>query len=634
MKAIPEQLAARNSTVDAMRHLIVAAIARVAALVAFGPLACCGWLGSAPVEPPDAISVPDLPPPEPTLVISLASIIGLPLGSIFSSHSLASTPCPQLLGYLRADNETSEPAELNLSIAPPDGIRLGISGPLEVAPGQSEEIRIEYDCSVDEPIEAKLTATFTSGFVLESRTFSVAVALTDVPVGHCDNVVDVSAIVTSKSPLSALATAASATCAAAGRPPAADWADCTKTALASKAHISTACASCYVDAMTCWEARCSGACKQYPGDCAKCATDEGCLDAFYACSALDPVGVCAGAPCDVQSATGCAGHELVTYQGPGVCYDSLGSPACQFPTATISSCEPGFPCVDGVCPADPTDYVFAPTAAYVTTASVAPDWIGADLDGDGKADNELASWFSLLGNFFEQDLNELIQAYISAGELVVLVEFPNLSDLSTSPAQSVNALAGRALDSSSQGNAGLGTFEVDLDRSFSPSTGRPAFSLAGSIVDGELSADAGSGTTRFEASGSLTLGPNGVGPDIQTGLVSGSVSVAALAALLDEGSADCGCLGLSPGVPRIVVVTSDPAKLKLGCSPAYVHALPSCVEGVDAPHCVALARERSFICPGLGALPLDQDVDGNGQRDALSFALNFSAVSATIVGSY
>ncbi|MEZ4267035.1 MAG: hypothetical protein R3F39_11710 [Myxococcota bacterium] len=91
---------------------------------------------------------------------------------------------------------------------------------------------------------------------------------------------------------------------------------------------------------------------------------------------MNSLSACDGAPCDVQSATGCAGDNRVTYQGPGVCYDGLGSPACQFPAAMESSCEPGFPCVGGACPADPTVYEFAPTASYVTTASVAFDGVG------------------------------------------------------------------------------------------------------------------------------------------------------------------------------------------------------------------------------------------------------------------
>ncbi|MEZ4267036.1 MAG: hypothetical protein R3F39_11715 [Myxococcota bacterium] len=43
---------------------------------------------------------------------------------------------------------------------------------------------------------------------------------------------------------------------------------------------------------------------------------------------------------------------------------------------------------------------------------------------------------------------------------------------------------------------------------------------------------------------------------------------------------------------------------------------------------------RPVLCPILGIISMDQDIDGDGQNDAISFALEFTAVSATIVGGY
>lgn len=631
-----------------MRSDFSAAITQIVTLLACASVASCGWLDTATSQSgdfrpdgPDITIKPDggshrdiVQPPSHTLVLSLRTDIGAPIEGISATHSALGSPCPHLLGLVRAFNGTSAAALLTVTVGP-SGAVVAI-GPTarEIQPGKTDNLRIEFDCSTNDSVTDTIEVRFANAVDSKSVEYSAEVTIIDAPTGDCDNVADLKAIAKVKSPMSKLSTAASAACTSSGAVGDTAWATCTRTGLVAKAQVSAVCASCYVAAMGCWETRCAAACDGAPGDCAKCSAEEGCVDEFNACAGLNPLSACKGTPCDVETASACVGDDLAVYQGAGTCYDSLGSPACYYPVGVETACDSGFPCVDGVCPADPTLYAFAPTASYVATARVAPEGVGMDLDGDGQADNGLAPLLAVLGQFLDVDPSQVIQADIDAGALALLLEFPNLSDLNASPAQTVNGLTGRALDTASLSGAGLGRFEVDFARSFSLSTGVPASSLEGEIVGGELRVGPGPGPMGFRATGALSLGPNGVGPDIDIGLAGGLLSVVDFASMLNAGFADCDCLGLPLGVPHIAAIAESPKTMRLACSTAFATAVPWCHEGTDAPTCVALAENRSLFCPALGILPFDQDSDGDGQKDAVSFAFEFTAVSATIVGGY
>ncbi|MCB9728252.1 MAG: hypothetical protein H6746_07215 [Deltaproteobacteria bacterium] len=622
-----------------------AVIARVLALALAATMGACGWLDTATSANaggpsgrdvisswPDVLTPSDVKaPPSQTLALSLRTDLGAPIESIAAKHSVLASPCPQLLGLVRVFNDTSEPATLTLTVTPPSAIQFSVPQTFELPPGKTENIRVEFDCSTNDSVAATLEVGFANSLDEKMGAFPVAVTVIDAPDGDCDGVADLNAIAKAKPSLSTLATAASATCLGSGPVTDADWETCTRTELVSTARLSGACASCYVEALACSEIRCAAACDESSGECAKCSTEQGCVGEFYACSGLNPLSACTGAPCDIDSVTTCEGDDLVTWQGPGTCYDHLGSPACYFAQGTQTPCDPGFPCIDGVCPADPTLYQFAPTASYVTRLSVAPDTVGVDQDGDGKPDNGLAALVGLLGQFWGGNVGDVLQASVDSGELVLLVEFP---ELGASTTQVLNALTGRAVDPPAESAAGLGRFEVDFERSFSLGTGAPAYSIAGTIVDGELSAGPEPGPMRWQVFGDVTPGANGVGPDIDAGLAAGALPVADLAAIFNKGAAPCDCLGLLPETPPFEVVTSNPKKQKLGCSPALAEAIPSCQEGTDAPFCVVLTLDQALFCPALGILPIDQDTDGDGQKDAVSFAFLFTAVSATIIGGY
>ncbi|MCB9785071.1 MAG: hypothetical protein H6744_00130 [Deltaproteobacteria bacterium] len=615
-----------------MRNPDRATIAHALGLLLCASVASCGWLETASMAGDDD-SRSDIHRSE-TLDLVVLDDTEDSIDSIAATHSVIASPCPHVLGLVRAYNDTSLPAELTLTVTPAAPIAFSAPPVLELAPGEAAEIEVRYDCSTYASVATTLEASFENSVDAKSRSVPVEVTVIDIPVGECDGPADLRAIAESGSPLSALATAARAACQGPGAASDPDRATCTQTELVAQARISGGCASCYVEALSCRETRCASACDGSSGECAKCSTEQGCVDAFYGCSGLNPLSACKGAPCDVATAIECVGGDLETWQGPGACYDLLGSPACYFTQGTRTLCDPGFPCIDGVCPVDPTLYAFAPAASYVTSVSVAPFEVGADVDGDGRPDNALAAMVGLGEQLLDWDPFEGILARVASGERVFLLEFPELGELGLSSAQTLSLLTGRALDPPAQSDAGLGHFEVDFERSFSLGTGAPTLSLSGTLVDGELSVGPEPGPMRWQVSGTLTLGANGVGPRIDGGIAAGVLSIVEVAGMLNDELADCDCWGLPPDKPPIVVVGWNPLKFKLGCSPEFAQATLSCSEPMDGPHCVELAEKRSAVCAGLGLLPFDQDADGDGKRDAASFALAFTAVSATIVGGY
>jgi hypothetical protein len=260
--------------------------------------------------------------------------------------------------------------------------------------------------------------------------------------------------------------------------------------------------------------------------------------------------------------------------------------------------------------------------------SMAPEGRCFDLDGDGKVDNGLAGLLGLLGQFIEGDLGFDVQQYIDDGELVALLEYRGVVSTTQPTPVELSAMLGQHLDPIATAKAGLGHFKANFD-AFDPASGLPLSNLNGSQSAGKFTVGPGNGALRLAAAATIAVGSNGAGLDMANGKMGGAISIDAFADAFNTSLAACGCFGLTGS--GFSVVTTDPKKLKLGCSASFNAAVPNC--GVtDSQWCQTIADDKALVCPALGVLPFDQDLDGDGQRDAISFGLTFEAVSATIVG--
>ncbi|MEZ4266175.1 MAG: hypothetical protein R3F39_07335 [Myxococcota bacterium] len=347
--------------------------------------------------------------------------------------------------------------------------------------------------------------------------------------------------------------------------------------------------------------------------------------------AVDAPDPCGLITCDQPPAPDCDGKVARTYEKVGTCSAEGGVATCSYAFASQTTCPTD--CAAGACLAapNPFDYVFAPKASFVTKLGVASEGCCFDYDGDGKDDNGLQQLLGLLAQFVDVDLDTLLQDSIDSGELVMLFEHRGLQNVTNQTSMNLRTVIGRHLSSVAAAKAGTGTFEASAEF-FSPSTGTPMSDVSGKISGGFLQVGPGNGVVKLRVSASVSTGANGQGLTMTGGNLAGIVPLAFFADAMNGSVKSCACLGAG-GSPIVQLISTDPKKLKLGCTAAFNAATPNC-SAQNGEVCMAFADNKSLICPALGILPIDQDTDGDGQKDSISVGFTFSAVSADIVGVY
>lgn len=366
---------------------------------------------------------------------------------------------------------------------------------------------------------------------------------------------------------------------------------------------------------------------------------------------VDP---CDPNPCKNPPATACntAGTATVTYKAEGTCTANGTAAACAYAEDVTTPCGTDMKCAQGKCVEVVTEitYTFDEAASYITKLGIADDTCCFDFNDDGKMDNGLAALLGLLGQFLgDTDVNALLQEQIDSGTITLLLENKGLTDAANqATGLSLNGFFGTAETETAVNVAGNGTFLASRS-SFIEGTQTPLISMAAKIAAGTLTAGPalfqltiplGSLLDGADTSLDLTIqntqvmadvvvGANGKGLTMTNGKLGGVVPVEQFAVALNQLTADCTCLGAGGDI--IQVVTTDPKKLKLGCTAAFNAATPTCVEA-DGSICTALGDNKSLVCPALGILPFDQDADGDGQKDSISVGITLEGVSGTISG--
>jgi hypothetical protein len=359
-------------------------------------------------------------------------------------------------------------------------------------------------------------------------------------------------------------------------------------------------------------------------------------------------------PCNNPPATSCTadGLSTVTYVAVGTCAANGTAAACTYAEDATTACGADMKCAQGKCVETVTEitYEFDEAASYVSKLGIADDTCCFDFDEDGKMDNGLAALLGLLGQFLgDTDVNTLLQEQIDSGTITLLLENDGLSDaVNQATGLKLNGFFGTAETDLATNVAGNGMFMASRS-SFIEGTQTPLISMDAVIAAGVLTA----GPSLFQLTiplgdllegaetsldltientrvmSDVSIGANGKGLTMANGKLGGVVPVSQFATALNQLTADCACLGAGGDI--IQVVSTDPKKLKLGCTAGFNAATPTCTEA-DGTICSALGENKSLVCPALGILPFDQDADGDGQKDSISVGITLEGVSGTISG--
>jgi hypothetical protein len=574
------------------------------------------------------------PPPDVSnalFSLSLKNADGATTSSLSVTHIAGTSPCPQLLGSVVATNKSGVSGALTVTAQGASGVSFLPAPSVAVPDGASVQVQVVFECGTPTGFSGALLAFVDNGAEGLEATFGVTVTVETPPSTACADPADV-AILEATPDVLAIAQMESQACILGGMSEEPELSTCTTNAVADKVGLSVTCATCFGVDAACEKSHCFAKCLVGPTHCEDCRKASGCTFALASCvnapGLVEPADPCDPNPCSKPPAPQCVGQVAQSFQAVGTCAAVDGAAECTYAKAGDETCANL--CVNGHClgSTSPFDYVFAPTASFMTKAELAPEGCCFDFDGDGKNDNGLASVLAILSQFMEEPIAPVLQDYIDAGELVALFEYRGGVGPPQQTPLEVSALLGQHLGSVATAKTGFGTFNANFD-AFDPASGLPRSNLNGWGTASKFSAGPGDGALWLAVAGNIGLGPNGAGVDVWNGKLGGVLKVGAFADAYNAVFADCACLGTSQ--PIFMVVTSDPARLKLGCSAAFNQATSNC--GANTPAlCQAIADNKSLLCPALGVLPFDQDIDGDGQKDAMSFGVNFEAVSATIVG--
>lgn len=363
---------------------------------------------------------------------------------------------------------------------------------------------------------------------------------------------------------------------------------------------------------------------------------------------VDP---CEGVTCDSPpDDTACDGNAVVGYVSAGTCVD--GGCVYEWDVAANGTDCGDDVCIDGECVTPAEDYTFDAAASFMTGLQVGgtdgADDCCFDFDGDGEMDNALGGLVGSLAPLLGADLNitELISEAIVDGDLVVLLEYKNLdSDTDDADMQMYGFLGAYDVDNGTtftEAITGTGDFLVSessfkFDESgnntwipqinFEDATiaggvmvaGPSLFKIAIPLGEVLLSLDI-SGT---QIEGDVAYGANGVGLDINTGMLGGYVQMediyGALNAYFDT---NCTCLGLDG---PLVTYIDENTKAQCASKPPT----STCSDDPDTEICDTIA---GFCGLALGFIKPDIDSDDTGVPDSISIGAWVEAVSANIVG--
>jgi hypothetical protein len=356
-----------------------------------------------------------------------------------------------------------------------------------------------------------------------------------------------------------------------------------------------------------------------------------------------PADPCDPNPCASKAAT-CDGDNLTSY-ADGTCTDDGGAAKCEYAETKTDCAADGKTCLNGQCleAGDPQDYVFGTVTSVLTSLAIGnvddAEECCFDMTGDGEVDNALGKLLKGLGSVLgDTKVNEEITANIQTGDLVILMDFKGLDDMTADPEMTIDGFYGTDTDDDYSNNlAGNGEFYVDLD-SFLPGTATPLAQFgSGKVEAGKMSAGpatfmlafpigdiklkAAVSGTKMEAN--VTLGPNGTGVSFTKGKLGGYIKMDDLyGALNGYVDSSCGCLNLDGSL-----IAFDEGKGKMVC--AKTDASTCDKEDEDEGVCDQLG---SFCGAALLFLKPDIDSDDDGEKDAMTVGAWIDGTSATILG--
>jgi len=303
-------------------------------------------------------------------------------------------------------------------------------------------------------------------------------------------------------------------------------------------------------------------------------------------------------------------------------------------------------------PPDPTSYAnTAQQVSYITSLQIpasspmgAPTCckdFGARSRMPGQLDNALAALNNNFGPALGLDINTLLQEQIElTGALTMLWDHRELDTTQNPDDFVLVALLGAWAPNTTYATASMGQGQFLISRdSFDSMTQEPLISFnPATISNGTMSAGPGNFvialpllgfTLQLDIQEAEVFSPVAVamsGLRYSTGTLSGYVLTEDIRTTLNSYISSCACTG----------VTGDlytPGPLAWGATQCSSATFASCASD-PSPSCQALDGFTSMLCSGLTAIPLlsDIDADSDGQFDALSVGLQWSAEPATIVG--
>ncbi|MCB9728278.1 MAG: hypothetical protein H6746_07345 [Deltaproteobacteria bacterium] len=598
----------------------------VSLLVVLLTAAACGG-GDDGDEPLTNGLVPKVILSSPYFKLELRDADGLKAGGIAAKWPRPSGECPQLLGSITATThgEAPGPGVPSFEVTAQEPALFSIhTSQWGLASEHGQTIQVWWRCRTFESIVTVVRANVGLGGerTVVDYTFSIEFP----PPQPCADEENQEIIRVSEPGPGTVTLDQSARCLLKGASDDDALASCVKSAVVAETGLSDGCADCYASAAVCSHNRCAEACSEGAKACSDCLESSGCRNELFLCAGVGDPSPCLWARCVVPDPPVCVGDTAVRFAPFGVCIADLTDGHCEFPVASEIQCTPENPCVAGSCKQQPDEYAFEPDVAYVASQTPAPQDCCFDFNLDGQEDNSLAtleaSWQDLVGESLLSQLDPIL----ASGELSVLLELRGLDEVGAQSALRLNIFMGRRLAGAEDGRPGAGAFEV-TSAGFDAMNGAPLVSLDATLEGSHLVAGPGADVLHLRVDAELVEVPTGTGFAITRGSLSGLVPLADVAAAMNESLASCDCFGLASDEPAI---SRSSSFFLCNSKIAQSH---TCRAGVDEEACVRLATSGFAGCFEFGMTP-DQDIDGNRDLDAVSFAYDITALPATIVGIY
>lgn len=305
---------------------------------------------------------------------------------------------------------------------------------------------------------------------------------------------------------------------------------------------------------------------------------------------------------------------------------------------------PAYPCAFPASdPACPSGDGYGP-GSFVTRFEIATDeQCCHDLDGDGTNDNFIGSnIISLASSFGGVDVNANIQAAISQGRLIYLLEYDHFDNDRYDGSLGLKFLTGGdAMPPFGDNLVGSGSFMVDPNSY--DSQGQPLWAFTSAyVIDGMLHAEGGQLQIYFPGlveevdlalrnvvlDATVTPGADlaeGGKVVLTDGRLSGGLMMERFYDSMNVVANACTCLGQDIFTKKYSTVNGQQ-------QPYYDCALSAsaCANDPDDACRTVGDRQLCFFL-GVASKNADVDTDGDGVRDALSFGTRIEATGTTLV---